>query len=236
LARPADPSAESEVRSPFDRLIEALQPHSVMVAPDVQVDVVYLDPEHGQVVLMQARRDPGETGASERGHAPPVPDTETVHRAILRALTASKQREAALSALARALLEQLRDESVSELADLLDKSVEELEAARGHAAQVEGEREPDDPQEILKVLPKQYHEWFLADYREALRTAYPAGGFLGLTRVLHKWRLRAEQYADPAYQKSLDEARMARARSDRPPGWRSAEDVRDRLRERGRPA
>jgi hypothetical protein len=132
------------------------------------------------------------------------------------------------------VVERLRDDSVSTLAKRLEKSVEELEAEREHAAQVEGEREPDDPHEILKVLPGQYHEWFLADYRGALRAAYPAEGFLALTRLLRMWRLRAEQYADPSYQRSLAEARMARARNKRPPGWLSAEQVREQRGAQGR--
>lgn len=222
-----DASAEPEEHSDVNRLIDALEPRWVMAAPDAEMDVIYLDPEHGQVVAFQTKRYAGESGMPEQGRTQHAPDPETINQVILRALSASKQREITLVALARAVLERLRDDSVSGLADLLDKSVEELEAERDHAAQVEGEREPDDPSEILKVLPEQYHEWFLADYRRALRAAYPAGGFLALTLMLRKWRLRAEQYADPTYRRSLDEARMAQAGNTRPVGWLSAEEVRE---------
>jgi len=144
------------------------------------------------------------------------------------------ERERALTALAVAALEQLRDDSARDLADLLDKSVEELEAERQEAARVEGVREPDDPSEILKVLPEEYREWFLADYRRALRAAYPAEGFLALQQMLRKWRLRAEQYSDPAYQKSVDEAKRPWPGGEPPRGWRSREEVRDSLRAQGR--
>lgn len=227
-----DASAESEERSEVDRLIEALEPRSVMTAPGADMDVYFIDMERGQVVAWQVKRYAGEAGATEQQ----APDPGVINQAILQALSVSKQREMTLAALARAVLERVRDDSVFELADRLDKSVEELEAERGHAAQVEGERDPDDPHEILKVLPEQYHEWFLADYRGALRAAYPAEGFLALTHMLHKWRLRAEQYADPTYQRSLAEAKKAWARNNRPRGWRSAEEVRERLRAQGRPA
>src|SRR6266567_4004881 len=106
------------------------------------------------------------------------------------------ERERALTALAVAALEQLRDDSARDLADLLDKSVEELEAERQEAARVEGVREPDDPSEILKVL--------------------------------------AEQYSDPAYQKSVDEAKRPWPGGEPPRGWRSREEVRDSLRAQGR--
>lgn len=113
-------------------------------------------------------------------------------------------------------------------------SVHENFVQRDIAAEVEGDRGSDDPYEILKVLPKQYHEWFLADYRGALRAAYPAEGFLALTTMLRMWRLRAEQYADPGYQATLTEARNALAHNSRPTEWKSAEEIRVRLREQGR--
>jgi uncharacterized protein DUF6247/Mrr restriction endonuclease-like protein len=233
LTSTPDTSAEPEERSEIDRLIDALQPRWEVAALDTGVDVIYLDPEHGQVVAVQAKR---YAGAPEKERPHHTLDHESINQAVLQALSASQKREMTLLALARAVLERLREDSVSKLAELLDKSVDELEAERGQAAQVEGDREPDDPYEILKVLPEQYHEWFLADYRRALRAAYPAEGYLALTLLLRKWRLRAEQYADPDYQRSLDEARVARVRHTRPHGWRSGEEVRERLRSQGRQA
>ncbi len=100
----------------------------------------------------------------------------------------------------------------------------------------EGEREPHDPYEILEILPEKYHNWFLADYRKALHTAYPPQGYLALGRMLQKWRLRAEQYADSGYQEELEKAQHARENADRPASWRSAQEVREGLRAQGRPA
>jgi Family of unknown function (DUF6247) len=236
LARAPDASTESEERSEVDRLIDALQPRWTITSADTDVDVIFVDSEHRRVVAVETKRYVGEAGKPVQEHEQHALDPEALYQVILRALSASKQREMTLAALARAALERLRYDSVFELADQLDKSVEELEAERDHAAQVEGDREPEDPYEILKILPEQYHDWFLADYRRALRAAYPTEGFLALTRLLHKWRLRAEQYADPAYQRNLEQARMAQAQGSRPPGWRSAKEVREQLRAQGRMA
>jgi hypothetical protein len=118
----------------------------------------------------------------------------------------------------------------AEPANYLEKSVEELQAEREHAARVEGNREPDDPCEILKVLPQEYHEWFLADYRWALRAAYPPEGFLALRRLLRQWRERSEWYADPAYQETL----AALRRGERPESARSWHEVRSEHEATGR--
>ncbi|MDR2988618.1 MAG: DUF6247 family protein [Nocardiopsaceae bacterium] len=122
---------------------------------------------------------------------------------------AQSARETALRALALAALDRLKDDSVESLADILDRSVEELEESRQQAAQVEGEREPDDPFMILKVLPEDYHEQFLYDYREALRAAYPAEGYLALRRMLKRWAKTAEALSDPAYQAEAERSRRA---------------------------
>ena len=116
------------------------------------------------------------------------------------------ERDAAVTALARTVLEQYLDQAVSELQARLDQEVEELEAARQQAAHVEGEREPDDPYSILQILPEGYRGAFLSDYRAALRAAYPAEGYLALRRMLKRWRKAAETLADSAYQ---DEENLA---------------------------
>lgn len=146
------------------------------------------------------------------------------------------EREQALRALALAALEQIREDSARDLADRLDKSVEELVAQRREVAQIEGDREPEDPSEILKVLPAEYRDWFLADYRGALRAAYPGEGFLALQQMLRKWRLRAERYADQNHQREVDEAKRSWPEGEPPHGWRSREEVHETLRARGRPA
>lgn len=230
-------STGSDQRSEMDRLIEALEPHPAVAAPEEGVDVVYvLDAELGQVVTLQVKHT-DQSGVHEAEQVQPnSPAPANLHYAILHALNASKEREITLTALAHAVVERLRDDSVSELEKRLEETVQKLEADREHSAQIEGEREPDDPFEILKVLPERYHEWFLADYRNALRSAYPAEGFLALKRMLGMWRLRAEQYASLSYQTSLAEVMIARDEKKRPPGWRRAEEVHERRRTQDRPA
>lgn len=122
---------------------------------------------------------------------------------------AQKEREVALRALAAAALERLRADSVDSVLDRLDERVEEVEESRQQAAQVEGEREPDDPYTILHLLPAGYHENFESDYRDALRAAYPAEGYLALRRMLKRWRKAAEALSDPAYQAEAEKSRIA---------------------------
>lgn len=148
----------------------------------------------------------------------------------LRFVPAVAERDLALQALARAALEQVKTTTVTELADRLEESVEALEAERAQAAQIEGSREPDDPFEILKVLPQQYHDEFLADYRHALRAAYPAEGFLALRRMLRQWRTRADWYADSGFQEKI----ASLERGERPEAARSWHEVRSEHESTGR--
>lgn len=122
---------------------------------------------------------------------------------------AQKAREAALRALAAAALEQLRADSVDSVLDRLDERVEEVDESRQQAAHVEGEREPADPYVILQMLPAEHHEHFESDYRDALRAAYPAEGYLALRRMLERWRKAAEALTDPAYQAEAEKSRNA---------------------------
>jgi hypothetical protein len=225
-----DGVAETEEASTIDRLIQALEPPA-LPAPGQGTDIVYVL-EEGTIALIQVKHHAGE--APERESEQRAVDPSVLSHAFAQALVASRERETALTTLARAALERLRDNSVSELVERLEKSVDELEAQRDHAAQVDGDREPYDPHEILKLLPGRYHGWFLADYRGALRAAYPAEGFLALTRMLRKWRLRAEKYASEDYQRELGLAQMARANKTRPEGWKSAEEIQQRFRVQGR--
>jgi hypothetical protein len=219
-----------EESSTIDRLIRALEPRP-LPAPGQGADVVYVL-EDGTVTLVQVKHGVSDQPELESGQR--HVDSTILSHAFAQALVASRERETALTTLARAALERLRDNSVSELIERLDKSVEELEAQRDHAVRVDGDREPYDPHEILKVLPGRYHDWFLADYRGALRAAYPAEGFLALTRMLRKWRLRAEKYAGEDYQRDLGLAQVARANKTRPENWKSAEEMQQRFRSQGR--
>jgi hypothetical protein len=67
--------------------------------------------------------------------------------------------------------------------------------------------DPDDPAEILRVLPAEYHDHFLAEYGEALDRARRPEEYRTLTELLHLWRLRAAAYSDPGYAARLAAAR-----------------------------
>lgn len=70
------------------------------------------------------------------------------------------------------------------------------------------EPDPDDPVEILRVLPGTYHEQFLAEYTSAVDQARRPEQYRRLHDLLRLWRLRAVAYSDPGY-----DARLAAARS-----------------------
>jgi hypothetical protein len=149
-------------------------------------------------------------------------------------MSARRERETALIALARAALRHFKDESVDELVDLLEKSVEELDESRQRAGEIEGERGPDDPFTISQLLPETYREWFLNDYREALRDAYPPEGFLALQRMLRHWRRRAEWYTEPGHGEELEAARQAVEEGGERPVGHSWQAVRSNLQKQGR--
>jgi hypothetical protein len=83
---------------------------------------------------------------------------------------------------------------------------------------------PDDPGEILRLLPAKWHEQFLAEYHGALDAAHEVWRFQQLRDVLHLWRLRAVAYSDPGYEEALQATRAGRAEDFVPaeqviPGW-----------------
>jgi hypothetical protein len=67
--------------------------------------------------------------------------------------------------------------------------------------------DPDDPVEILRVLPDGYHSQFLAEYEAAVDGARRPQEFRRLHDLLRLWRLRALAYSDPGYEQRLDSAR-----------------------------
>jgi hypothetical protein len=74
---------------------------------------------------------------------------------------------------------------------------------------------PDDPSEILRLLPVQWHEQFLADYHGALDATQG---------VLRLWRLRAVAYSNPGFGEARQAAREGWAEEFVPaeqvsPGW-----------------
>jgi hypothetical protein len=67
--------------------------------------------------------------------------------------------------------------------------------------------DPNDPAEILRVLPPDCHGSFLAEYSEALYRARRPEEYRALTELLHLWRLRAVAYSEPGYVARLATAR-----------------------------
>jgi hypothetical protein len=66
--------------------------------------------------------------------------------------------------------------------------------------------DPDDPVEILRVLPAQYHEQFLAEYDAAAAGARRPEHYRELHHLLRLWRLSAVAFSDPGYEARLREA------------------------------
>ena len=66
--------------------------------------------------------------------------------------------------------------------------------------------DPDDPVEILRVLPAQYHEQFLAEYDAAVAGARRPEHYRELHHLLRLWRLSAVAFSDPGYEARLREA------------------------------
>jgi hypothetical protein len=63
--------------------------------------------------------------------------------------------------------------------------------------------DPDDPVEILRVLPGRFHEQFLAEYDAAVANARRPEHYHELRHLLRLWRLRAASYSDPGYEARL---------------------------------
>jgi Family of unknown function (DUF6247) len=80
--------------------------------------------------------------------------------------------------------------------------------------------DPDDPVQILRVLPEAFHRQFLAEYRAAVEAARDVAAYRQLHDLLRMWRLRAVAYADPGY-----DARLQAARDGRPVDFVPAEQV-----------
>jgi len=83
---------------------------------------------------------------------------------------------------------------------------------------------PDDPVEILGLLPEGYHAQFLAEYTAAVRGALRPEQFRQLQELLRMWRLRAAAYSGAGYEERLAAASHGGAASLAPaeqviPGW-----------------
>ncbi|MFH5230310.1 DUF6247 family protein [Antrihabitans spumae] len=80
--------------------------------------------------------------------------------------------------------------------------------------------DPDDPAQILAVLPNRWHSQFLAEYRSGLDAAREVGRWPQLRALLHRWRLRATAYADPGFDAAAEAARNPHPEDLVPlPGW-----------------
>jgi hypothetical protein len=66
------------------------------------------------------------------------------------------------------------------------------------------DHDPDDPVEILSVLPARYHQQFLAEYEAAAVSARRPEEYRQLHRLLRLWRLRAAAYSDPGFEARLE--------------------------------
>jgi hypothetical protein len=70
----------------------------------------------------------------------------------------------------------------------------------GMSAQSADDYDPDDPVEILRVLPARFHEQFLAEYDAAVAGARRPEQYRQLHHLLRLWRLSAVAFSDPGYE------------------------------------
>jgi len=75
---------------------------------------------------------------------------------------------------------------------------------------------PDDPAQILQVLPAEYHVRFLAEYAEAVDRARRPDEYAALAALLRLWRLRAAAYSDSGFRNRLVAVRSGNTRDDVP--------------------
>ena len=69
--------------------------------------------------------------------------------------------------------------------------------------------DPEDPAEILALLPERWHAQFADEYRDALDAARDMQHWAELRAMLHRRHLRAVAYADPGFWAAAREARDA---------------------------
>jgi hypothetical protein len=74
-------------------------------------------------------------------------------------------------------------------------------------AQLADEYDPDDPVEILTILPRRFHKQFLSEYDAAAADARRPDQYRQLHHMLRLWRLRAVAYSDPGFESRLESAR-----------------------------
>jgi Family of unknown function (DUF6247) len=69
--------------------------------------------------------------------------------------------------------------------------------------------DPDDPVEILRVLPEQFREQFLNEYALAAEAARRPEGYRALHDLLRLWRLTAAAHSEPGFEARLASVREA---------------------------
>ncbi|GAA0975936.1 hypothetical protein GCM10009555_034700 [Acrocarpospora macrocephala] len=67
----------------------------------------------------------------------------------------------------------------------------------------------DDPLEILRMLPRRFHEQFKAEYEPAAAAAQRVQGYRQLQDLLRLWRLRAVAYSAPGFEDRFQAVRGA---------------------------
>jgi hypothetical protein len=78
------------------------------------------------------------------------------------------------------------------------------------SAEAVHEADPDDPVEILRVLPARLHDQFRREYYGAAAlAARQVGGYRQLHEVLRLWRLVAASQSDPGFEDRLAAVREA---------------------------
>jgi hypothetical protein len=74
----------------------------------------------------------------------------------------------------------------------------------------------DDPVEILRLLPEEYHPQFLDEYDDAVDRARRPEGYRALQEMLRLWRLRSLAYSSRGYSDRLADARRGDSTEARP--------------------
>jgi hypothetical protein len=67
-------------------------------------------------------------------------------------------------------------------------------------AQPADDYDPDDPVEILRVLPARFHDQFRTEYATAAAAARRPEQYRQLHQLLRLWRLSAVAFSDPGYE------------------------------------
>lgn len=92
-------------------------------------------------------------------------------------------------------------------------------------AQPAYQSDPDDPVEIMRILPEEFHAQFQAEYAVAVEGARHPEQYHQLQGVLRLWRLRALAYSDTGYAGRLaaaDDHTDAISARQLIPGWSDA--------------